>query len=342
MQPYFDRTELDAGFYKHWIRPRLPSAVFDVHVHLNLPEHVARVPESRFLSDWAMEIGHLLPVDDAYACARELYPDTTYEIAGFPWPIREADLVANNAYLARLRRDGRLSPFMVVKPEWPVDEIEATLVDGRFVGFKPYPDMVTGVKGADINIFDFLPRVQWEILNRHRKAVLLHLPRKGRLADDDNIRELLTARQDYPDVTIIIAHFGRSFCPFYLEQGLKKLGSAHGFYFDTAAVINPAVYDVAFAGIPAVRILYGSDMPVTFWHGRREWTEREYHNLCREPFSWNKDRRPPEVEATYTLFLYEQMRAILDAMDRHHFPDRDKAAVFHDNAFRALGLHEPK
>jgi hypothetical protein len=26
----------------------------------------------------------------------------------------------------------------------------------------------------------------------------------------------------YPDVTVIIAHFGRSFCPYYLKEGLIK------------------------------------------------------------------------------------------------------------------------
>jgi predicted TIM-barrel fold metal-dependent hydrolase len=259
-------------------------------------------------------------------------------MAGFPWPIREADLRANNAYLARLSREGRLSPFMVVRPEWPSEEIEQTLLSGGFVGFKPYPDMHTGVKGADISIFDFFLHEQWALLDRHKKAVLLHLPRKNRIADDDNVRELLEARDKYPDVTIIVAHFGRAFCPIYLEEGLHKLGDVSGFYFDTAAVINPAVYDLAFSRIPIKRILYGSDMPILLWHGKREWTEREYINLCREPFSWNQKRRSREEEAQYTLFLYEQMRSILDALDRHGLSEEDKAGVFALNAKDALKL----
>ena len=31
----------------------------------------------------------------------------------------------------------------------------------------------------------------FDITDRHRKAVVLHIPRPGRLADDDNVRELL-------------------------------------------------------------------------------------------------------------------------------------------------------
>lgn len=338
MEPYFTKTAHDERFYRKQLLPRLPSSIFDVHVHINLPEHIAAVPESRWLSDWALESGHLLPCEDACACAKELFPDVEYTIAGFPWPIREADMVQNNAYLAELHRQGKLTPFMTVRPEWLAAETEAILVEGGFVGFKPYPDMVSGIKGAEISIFDFLPHEQWQILNRHQKAVMLHLPRRGRLADADNIRELLLARDRYPEVNIIIAHFGRSFCPIYLREGLDKLGNDHGCYFDTAAVINPEVYDLAFSEIPADRILFGSDMPILFWHGRREWTEREYHNLCGEDFAWNTQRRPADEEAEYTFFLYEQMRAVLDAMDQHGFSKQEKDGIFAHNARRVLGL----
>jgi predicted TIM-barrel fold metal-dependent hydrolase len=316
MQPYFKLTDFDKKFYQDYIAPRLPSSIFDVHVHINLPEHVEMVPEERLLSDWALECGHILPYEYAYASGRELYPDVEYAITGLPWPIREADLTGNNDYLAQLISQRKLMAFMGVRPEWDREEVERQLLEGGFVGFKPYPDMVTGVKGAETGIFEFFPYEQWEILNRHSKAVMLHLPRQERLADDDNVRELLEARQAYPDVTIIIAHFGRSFCPFYLKEGIRKLGDVDDFYFDTTAVINPVVYDVAFSRIPSERIMYGSDMPILLWHGRREWTESTYRNLCREEFSWNMDRRSSEEEASYTMFLYEQVRAILDAVDK--------------------------
>ena len=166
--------------------------------------------------------------------------------------------------------------------------------------------MVSGEKGASITIFDFLPHPQWEILDKYKKAVMLHLPRPGRLPDDDNIRELISAHDKYPDITIIIAHFGRSFCPSYLEEGLNKLGDFDGFYFDTAAVINPDVYDIAFNSIKSTRILYGSDLPITTWHGKRKWTNREYVNLCRKEYSWKKERETQEKESQYTLFIYEE------------------------------------
>jgi predicted TIM-barrel fold metal-dependent hydrolase len=193
--------------------------------------------------------------------------------------------------------------------------------------------MVSGVKGAELSIFDFVPKEQWRIADRHSGAVMLHLPRALRIADPENIRELREIRHRYPGVSIIIAHFGRSFCPTYLEEGLKLLGpDAEGLYYDTAAVINPATYDLAFSRIDPGRILYGTDMPILLWHGRRTWTEREYRNLCREPFSWKTEGESEEAESRYTLFLYEQMRALLDAMERHRLDPAEVRGIFWDNA----------
>jgi predicted TIM-barrel fold metal-dependent hydrolase len=306
-------------------------------VHVNLPEHVAAVTEERKRSDWAIECGYILPCEDAYAAARELFPGVSYRIAGFPWPIREADLEANNRYLAEKRAKGLLTPFMAVRPEWDPEQVEEELLSGGFVGFKPYPDMVSGVKGAEIGIFDFLPHEQWRILDRHRRAVMLHLPRAERIASPENIRELMEARQAYPEVAVIIAHFGRSFCPYYLRRALEEIGEdAAGFFFDTAAVINPEVYDLVFGRLSPEQVLFGTDLPILFWHGRRTWTEREYHNLCREDYSWNRSHEPPEIEATYTLFLYEELRAILDAAERHGVSGAQLTGIFHDNTARLL------
>ena len=338
MKPYFDYTETDKRYYEANISNRIPKKVFDAHVHVNLPEHVAMVPDERWLSDWALECGHLLPAEDAYACAKQLFPGVEYHIAGFPWPIKEADMRGNNRYLAEMKKKKKLSPFMAVRPEWNIDEIEKTLIEGDFVGFKPYPDMVTGVKGADISIFDFFPKPQWQLLNKHKKAVMLHLPRKERLADKMNIKELLDARQTFAEVAIIIAHFGRSFVPYYLAAGLAQISDIRGFYFDTSAVINPAVYELAFDKIPSENIIYGSDMPITFWHGKREWTERDYVNICRENFTWKKIYRSKEEEARYTVFLYEEVRSILDMIDKKNLGDEAKNKIFYENAMKALKL----
>jgi len=336
LNTYFIKTEVDRIFYSEYLEERMPSKIFDAHVHINLKSHVEGVTPERIKTDWALECGIVLPCEDAYACAEELYPGVEYKIAGMPWPIKEADLKANNEYLAQKKSEGKLTPFMSLAPDWDIEETEEVLVNGGFIGFKPYPDMVSGKKGADISIFDFITREQLKLLDKHKRALMLHLPRKERLADPDNVRELMEIRDRFPEIKIIIAHFGRAFCPYYLEKGIEMMSGAEGFYFDTTAVINPAVYRLAFEKIPVDKILYGSDMPILFWHGKRKWTEREYINLCRENFSWNKHLESPEEEAKYTFFLYEQMKSILDTADEIGFTGREKDKIFFDNLYNLV------
>ncbi len=64
MTPYFTLRERDREFYREHIGPRLPRRLFDAHVHANLPEHVSMVPPERWLTDWALETGHLLVTTD--------------------------------------------------------------------------------------------------------------------------------------------------------------------------------------------------------------------------------------------------------------------------------------
>ena len=338
MLPFYDYTETDKHFYRKHIAPRLPSKLFDVHVHIFLKEHVDMIPEEHRTAFWASECAQVLTADDAHACAQELFPESDFEFAGFPTADPSADTKGMNEYAAEMGSDGKCVPLMMVRPEWDIEEVENTFVEGKFAGLKPYPGFVGGGTTGEVSILSYLPHEQWELLNRHRKALMLHIGRKERFADSDNIRELLQARDKYPDVTIIIAHLGRSYCPYYLEEGLRKMGSPDGFYFDTTAVINPEVYDIAFDNIPADTILYGSDMHVLLWHGKREWTKKRYINLAREDFTWNTDRRAPEEEAAYTLFLYEQMKSMLDAAERHALSDGHIRGIFGNNARRVLGL----
>ncbi len=187
-------------------------------------------------------------------------------------------------------------------------------------------------KGADISIFDFLPHAHLEVADRHKKAVLLHLPRKGRLADPDNIHEIREIVQKYPNLKLVLAHFGRCFNPVYFESGIRQLGDElKAIYFDTAAVINPAVHQLALENLHYQKILFGTDFPILLWHGKREWTETEYINLCREDFSWNQHQYP-DKEDEYTFFVYEQLKAMLDSIDQ--LPDKEKIsqAVFYENA----------
>lgn len=335
---YFRRDANDERFYTEHIDGRLPCDIVDAHVHMNLPEHVAAVSGAAVAGDWALQCGLVMPYGDAAACQAALFPGRRVRMLAFPWPLPEADIPANNAYLSDLVKTRGIGALMTTRPEWSAEYVEERLLAGGFSGFKPYPYMAAAEKGAEVSIFDFLPRAHLAVADRHGKAVLLHLPRKGRLASDDNIREIRGIVQKYPGLRLVLAHYGRCFNPRFLREGLDKLGpDGRLLFFDTAAVMNPDVHELAFQRLDASQILYGTDMPIMLWHGRRAWTETEYFNLCREEFPWN-GHPCPEEEKDYTFFIYEQINAMLDAMERCGCPAGAADGIFRGNAQRVYEL----
>lgn len=316
MYSYFHVTELDRMFYEQNLRNRLPDTIIDAHAHFNLPEHVANVSPEAVAGDWALECGLLMSYEDARAYISAMFPDQTWDFVALPWPLREADTIGNNTYVSSLIKNNAQRGLYTVRPSYAIEEIENAYLAGSFCGFKPYPYMASTVKGADVSIFDFMPHAQFKLADRLHAAVLMHLPRAGRLPDPDNISEIRTILDRYPNVKLVLAHFGRCFQHEYFQKGLDALGEdANRLWFDCAAVLNPKVYEIAFDRLDYRRILFGTDLPIFLWHGKREWDEKGYHNLCREDFSWNKHPYPQE-EAQYTFFLYEQLNNMLNLIGK--------------------------
>lgn len=339
MYDYFHRTDIDAEFYEHKLKPRLPKKITDAHAHFNLPEHVKNVTRETIEGDWALESGLLMSYEDSRVYAETLLPGNTVEHVALPWPLFDADTAGNNEYIASLIARRGVRGLFTVRPEYTREYVERRFAEGGFSGFKPYPYMASRAKGAEVSIFDFMPKHLFETADRLGAPVLLHLPRAGRLADRDNIYELRTIMSDYPNVKPVIAHFGRCFCVETFKKALSLLGGdAGGLWFDTAAVLNPEVYETAFEKINFKKILFGTDLPIMLWHGRREWRGGAYFNLCRENFSWNTHKYPDE-ESGYTFFVYEQLNNILNVVGG----DAEALdAVFGGNAAEVYGVKKEK
>jgi predicted TIM-barrel fold metal-dependent hydrolase len=333
---YFHYTQLDRRFYEERLKDRMPRRFLDSHTHMNLPEHVKDVPPERIADDWALQCGLMMSADDAKHYYNTLFPDQDWGIVSFPFPLREAHMPENNDYVAACAREGRIAhALMCVKPEYSSEYIEREVALKGFSGLKPYPDMVSGKKGSEIGIFQFFPHEQLALSERLGLPVVMHLPRAGRMPDDDNIRELREIRQKYPKIRMIIAHCGRCFTPFFFEQALDRMGEdIEGFFFDTAAVANPEVLKLLFERVKPGNILFGTDQPIFLWHGYREWTKTTYANVAREDFAWNTHRKDAGTEAGYTFFVYRQIDNILTALENAGLGEDVKNDVFHDNCRR--------
>ncbi len=338
MVDYFKKTKLDEEFYDEFIRDRLPDTIVDSHIHVT-KEYFKRNCISD-PDDWSNQCLSCMEIEDYKTYASVFYPGKKVIPNVVPAVTKGLDVHGNNAYIAQMRDQGDAGwAHMMVDPKWSGEETEREFVEFKFDGFKPYPDFISGKQGGVVRLFDFVTHDQLAVLNKYKGSMILHLPRPHRFADDDNLKELLIIRDKYPDIRLVVAHCGRSYAIDWLKLAHHKLGDRIGdFYYDLAAVLNPEVLDYMFTYVPHDRMMYGTDLPIFLWHGRRKWTNLNYYNLLREDFPFNKHAEGAEIEAGYTFFLYEQLKNILDATDR--FGGKSFAEdIFYNNATKILGRH---
>jgi hypothetical protein len=217
------------------------------------------------------------------------------------------------------------------------EQVDWLLSKPGVLGFKPYYTLLGYAREEwnahiDADIFDFMPHHQLEVLDAHHGWLTLHVPKVERLGHPDNLRGIREIRRRYPRVKLVVAHFGRSYTLPHAEEGLLPLMEDEGIYFDTAAVLNPAVFELALRKIGPDRILFATDNPFLWLRGRRQWKDRTYINRTSYPFYFNKEREAPEIEARYTLYMYEAMKAIKEACDKVGLGADAIQKIFHDNA----------
>jgi len=327
----------DQELYQQQLAPWLPPRLFDCHVHVSLPQHWGPLSEARRQSIWALEVGLPQSWPQLRQRLRLLFPGREVSVLAFGGVYREVDLAANNAYvLAGARRPAhRAHALLVTHPDWDPDRIREGLAQG-FVGIKPYPDLApAGMEGARLH--DFLPPAHLAALDEAGGVLMLHLPRPGRLGDADNIRDLLELADRYPAIKLIVAHLGRAFCLPTAQRGLPHFADCPQVHFDLAAHLNADVFCYALETVGPQRLLFGSDLPVTLMRGVREHRGEQYFNYTDQPYSWNVTRKSPDQEARYTYFLYEELRALVQAVQRTGLGRQAMAQIMYANCARLLG-----
>ncbi len=359
--PYFEYTDVDRAFFEERIDPWLPERIFDAHRHVRLPEHVDESQERFKRGTFPEGIAGPESIEEAREAYAVLFPDREVEMLAFGSPQSNCDCEASNAYVSEtfawnddartgvsvprteredehVRSKGRGGSvgLALSRPDWSVEKLAEELRRPAIIGVKPYERLIPDFQGGDVSIFEFLPHEHLELLHELGAWVTLHLPRKERLADRANIEEIIEIRARYPEVKLVIAHLGRSYAGRYAREGFPPLADDEGLLFDNSAVLNPAVHALALDRFGPERIMWASDQPVFYMRGRRRWEGDRYINLTSGDYEWNTDRQPPEVEATYTLSLYEAIAACLDTILALGFGDDEISAIFHGNARRQI------
>jgi len=336
-------NDVDRAFWAQHLEDWLPRRILDAHTHVMNPAlRLAPMTDEMRRQYWANEVLEPIAAPTAQHCHSMVFPGRDVNCVALGMPDLDYALEAGNEYvrLECLRRGWH--SLIVVRPQWTAEKVAAELSKPAVIGIKPYYALIslnrqTRDAHLEAGIFDFLPHHILEMVNDRHAWVTLHVPKAERLGHPENIREIREIRRRYPSAILVIAHLGRSYTAPHALEGLVPLADDPGIYFDTSAVLNPACHRMALQHIGLERILYGTDNPAMYMRGRRQYRARTYVNRTNHNFHFNKDREPPEVEAQYTLYMYEDLRALKQACEALGIVERRQIeAIFHDNAARLI------
>lgn len=336
-------NDTDRAFWAEHLEDWLPHRLLDAHTHLMDPRfRLTPMTEAMRRQYWVNEVFEPISFPDADRCHQLVFPNRNVKCIAFGVPDLDFDLEAGNAYVQQGCQQRGWFSLVVLRPQWTADQLAAELAKPGVIGVKPYyslisPNRDTRDAHLEAGIFDYLPHHILEVLNERRAWVTLHVPKAARLGHPDNLRDLRELRRRYPHVLLVIAHLGRCYTEPQALEALPALADDPGLFFDTSAVLNPAAHRVALQHFGPERILYGTDNPILYMRGRRQYLDRTYVNRTNYPFHFNRDREPAEIEARYTLYMYEDLRAIRQACEELGLTDRrHRQAIFHDNARRLI------
>jgi len=244
--------------------------IIDCHAHV-FPPQIKKNRSNYIYSDPCFAIlysdskAKLATADELIASMDKAGVDISV-ILNIGWTTHELCVETNDYILESIARyPDRLIGFCSVQPQSyqaALDEIERCAKGGiRGIG-ELRPDMqLFDLRDEEV----MAPLI--ELLRKHKLILLSHAsepvghdyPGKGNITPD-MLYPFITA---YPDLTIILAHWGGGL-PFYaLMPEVKK--ALDRVFFDTAAsplLYHPQIYEQAIQLVGGDKILFGSDYPL--------------------------------------------------------------------------------
>jgi hypothetical protein len=309
----------------------LPDRILDFHVHIF---NRGVVPEGEVFSC----AGHPIEQYDLGDLERdlgELYPGRETRAVCFGIPHREFNREHNNEYVATVCGSERFPGLRLFDPENDTPEsLEQDLACGRFLGLKPYLNYVTKTDPNQVEIHEMLPDWAMEVVDRYGLLVMLHIPRKQRLADPLNQAQLVALCTRFPHAQIVLAHVGRA---YYLRNVVGHLDALRGLpnlYYDLAMLNNWPVLEYLFATVPADRVLYATDTPIAVAPGKSVEINDQYTYVT--PVPWSLSISDDHGKLVFTSFAYEECRAIREAVRRLGLDDDFVADLFWGNGTALL------
>ncbi len=183
-----------------------------------------------------------------------------YEVIAFGLPERTSE-EANLSYIRGLAdKDERFHGIACLSRKECIE---------KFNNFLNQPPFILKTKiraeGRGQEIINHFPKELWEFWNARQGFLLIHLP--------DNIfanaDELVFLSRKYRNIIFIIAHLGNAFIfQEAFSSAFKKVAVRPNIWLDVSMVTDVASLNSAISILGCRRILFGSDAPFAYLHGK--------------------------------------------------------------------------
>jgi len=346
MGPLFEVKAVDREFYQRRLQSFLPTRIIDVHTHVWLDEFKSKQKgeEPVRAVTWPQRVALDNSIEDLTETHHLMFPGKKVIPLIFGHALSLADDIdRGNEYVRECARKNRVPALIFADPRWSEVDFEEGIISGNFLGAKVYLTRSDPrILEKDIQIYDFLPHHQLQVLDRHGWIVMLHIPRQGRLRDPLNLAQMVEIEKGYPHVKVIIAHVGRAYCPEDIGKAFEVLGETQRMLFDISANTCVETFERLIRGVGPRRILFGSDFPVLRMRTRRICEGGRYVNLVPKGLYGDVSGDPHLREVAgkdadqLTFFMYEAIEAFRRAATNTDLNKNDIGAVFFGNAAEVL------
>ncbi len=329
---------VDLPFYREKIKPRLPESILDFHTHVWLSSHFKIVPwEENKKGGKYMVTSTEYSYEALQKDAERMFPGIEYKAVCFGNPTPAIEPRLTNKYVS----DGAaplpgMFPLMVAgKGLFSAEEIEKTLIEGRFLGYKVFLNW-WGDNYGDVTIEDMLSPVEMKIADKYRLIVLLHVPRTDRLANPVVQRGIRKLAEDYPNAQIVLAHCGRCYLPDQMKKAAGSIKDLPNVSLDSSMVMDPTAIEILLENIDSKRLLFATDYPVPAMRGRRVYVMDHWVDLVLDGYPESSYRvQSDNMRASF--MVYEIVLAVIRAAERMKLTDTQISGIFHDNGMKIIG-----
>lgn len=336
-------SEADLKIFKEEFNDFLPKNILDSHVHLWKKEFFKEeisIDKQKTNPFADKDIIDGFTFSDFKFVANKLFPNKIYEGLFFGLPIKEINLQMANKYISNVCMENNCYGLYIPEPN--LKNIPEDFFKNRFIGFKPYPDLVEykmptdfSELDIDVSIFDFISKKVLEFSEENGLILLIHIPRKNRLNDKRNIEEISTIATKYKNIKIILAHAGRSYCYSDIKDSISYLKDFKNLYVDTAMINNFSVNKLLIKELGPEKILYGSDLAIAALKGKNIEINNKHYFVTNVPHSWSLSSSEMNLD-NFTYFIYEIIGAIKIAVKSLNLDEKDIENIFYLNAKRLI------